>query len=233
MSMNSVQTPTEAVVRKPVIQDPLNLVPRALMKLHSVWLSSFYPFASKGNGLSIHYGSQISRKHAPKISLGSKVVVQKDAWLNVPCDDLDGDPTILIDDNCCISTGAIISAKNGIHLEPYVMLGQGALLQDHNHAYENVNLPIAKQGITNGGRIEIGYGAFIGKGASIICSNGLLTIGRGSVIAAHSVVLSSIPPYSVAFGVPARVIRQFDPLKGAWVLGNATLNSTLTEQLTC
>ena len=36
-------------------------------------------------------------------------------------------------------------------------------------------------------------------------------IGKNCVIGANSVVTKDIPPYSVAAGAPARVIKQYDP----------------------
>jgi len=45
--------------------------------------------------------------------------------------------------------------------------------------------------------VWIGAGAFLRKG---------VTIHVGSIIGAHAVVLEDIPPYSIAVGVPARVI---------------------------
>lgn len=44
-------------------------------------------------------------------------------------------------------------------------------------------------------------------GANVVILKGV-TIGRGSVIAAGAVVTQSIPPYSIAGGVPARVLKQ-------------------------
>ena len=47
-------------------------------------------------------------------------------------------------------------------------------------------------------------------GSRVIILKGV-TIGRGSVIAAGSVVTRSIPPYSICAGVPARVLKpRFD-----------------------
>ena len=37
-----------------------------------------------------------------------------------------------------------------------------------------------------------------------------VTIGKGSVVAAGAIVTKDIPPYSVATGIPAKVIKQID-----------------------
>jgi len=169
--------------------------------------------------VSFHFTSKVSRQKAPRISLGNSVTVSEHAWLNVATDDPTGDPTIVIDDNCIIAVGSIISAKNRIHLERDVNVAQQVLIMDHNHAYEDIEIPIIKQGITEGGRIRIGQGSWIGHGAAIICSRGELTIGRHCVVSANSVVTRSIPDYSVVFGMPATIIRQYDPGTGAWRMG--------------
>jgi acetyltransferase-like isoleucine patch superfamily enzyme len=48
-------------------------------------------------------------------------------------------------------------------------------------------------------------GVTIGAGATVVDS---LTIGRNSVIGAGSVVTRDVPPDVVAYGVPARVVRE-------------------------
>ena len=52
--------------------------------------------------------------------------------------------------------------------------------------------------------IVIGNDCWIGAGVSII---GGVTIGDGAVVLAGSVVSKNIPPYSIAGGVPAKVLR--------------------------
>jgi len=52
---------------------------------------------------------------------------------------------------------------------------------------------------------------FIGAGAKIL---GPVTIGKGATIGANAVVLESVPPGSVAVGVPARVVRSAESLSG-------------------
>lgn len=217
--------------RRPA-EDPLELLPRGLTKLNSVWVSMTYPFASIGRNVSFHFTSKLCRSRASRISLGNSVSLREYAWLSVATEDPSGEPTIVLDDNCHIGFGSIISAKNRVHLERDVLVGQSVIIVDHNHAYEDIRVPILDQGITEGGRIRIGQGSWIGHGASIICPRGELTIGRNCVIAANSMVMRSIPPYSVVAGFPAAIIRQYDPKTRTWRIGgNAGRAARNTESI--
>lgn len=214
------------------LEDPLQLVPRLHGKLHSLWLSHFYPFASIGRKVSFHFTSKVSRPRASRISLGNSVSLREYAWLNVATDDPSGEPTIVLEDNCHVGFGSIISAKNCIHLERDVLVGQMVLIVDHNHAYEDIDTPVVDQGITDGGRIRIGQGTWIGHGASIIGPRGELTIGRNCVIAANSVVMRSIPDYSLVAGYPATIIKQYDPERRAWRAGGRSSRASQSAEST-
>jgi acetyltransferase-like isoleucine patch superfamily enzyme len=202
-------------------EDPLNFFSHAFTKLYSLWLQSTYPFASVGSNLSIHPTIVLSRRVAPGIRIGNFVIIRNNAWLNT-VDQLEGDGNIkmIIDDHCVINAQAVISAKNGIHLERDVMVSACALIMDHNHAYEDIGKPIQAQGPTPGGTIRIEQGCWIGHGAAIVCGQGNLVIGRNSVVAANALVTRSFPPYSVIVGNPARLARKFDTVKGTWVGGS-------------
>lgn len=67
------------------------------------------------------------------------------------------------------------------------------------------------------GRVVIKDGAHIGIGAIIMPG---VTIGEGAIIGAGSVVTHDIPPYCVAVGSPAKVIRSF---------ANTEINSSTTK----
>jgi len=207
-------------VRKPSarFEDPLNLFSRAITKLYSSWVSATYPFASKGRNLSIHYTTLLSRRMAPGIKVGDSVIIRNNTWVNTfDLSEADSEVKIVIDDGCVINAQCVISAKNNIHLERDVMVSACALIMDHNHAYENIGIPIEAQGLTPGGTIRIEQGCWIGHGAAIVCGQGELVIGRNSVVAANALVTRSFPPNSVIVGNPARLARQFDAVKGTWV----------------
>jgi acetyltransferase-like isoleucine patch superfamily enzyme len=202
--------------------DPLKYFSRIRRKLHSEWLRATYPFASIGTKVSIHPTCIIDRMNAHRISLGSEIRMEKDSslGLSVPTDQ-NGGPIIVIEDNVVIHWRTQIGAKNLIHIERDVLIAQDVLIVDQNHFYEDITKPICDQGFTAGGTIRIGQGTFIAHGAAIICSQGEVVLGRNCVVAAYSVVTKSAPPYSVLYGNPARVIRQYDPVKQTWVVGSA------------
>lgn len=208
MSHKSVAVPSE---------DPLDFFRRALSRLYTAWVSRTYPFASKGCHLSFHCTCQLSRRRAPVISLGSSIILHRRVWLNI-AGAFQGrtEPAILIGDNCSLGNDTIISARNSIRLERAVLIAQSVLIMDHGHCYEDISLPIIAQNITEGGRIVIGEGCWIGHGAAIICNQGILEVGRHCVIGANAVVTRSVPPYSIVAGNPARVVKQYDPDSETW-----------------
>jgi serine O-acetyltransferase len=85
--------------------------------------------------------------------------------------------------------------------------GLGVII--HKKAVVGANVLVGP-GVTIGGRSGhaglpvIGDDVFIGTGAKIL---GPITIGGGSIIGANAVVISDVPPRSVAAGVPASIIR--------------------------
>jgi acetyltransferase-like isoleucine patch superfamily enzyme len=201
-------------------EDPLSICSYVLTKLYSLWVSATYPFASKVSKLSIHPTTVLSRRVASGIKLGDSVIIRNNAWLNTfDLSGVQGEAKIVIEDRCVINAQAVISAKNRIHLERDVMVSACALIMDHNHAYEDVLLPINAQGLTPGGTIRIEQGCWIGHGAAIVCGQGELVIGRNSVVAANALVTRSFPPHSVIVGNPARLARHFDPTTQTWVGG--------------
>jgi acetyltransferase-like isoleucine patch superfamily enzyme len=200
--------------------DPLAYLRRGVTRLYTLWISCTYPFASCGRNLSIHYPCRLSKTIAAHIRLGSSVLIGKDAWINIVSDGVQ-DIKITIDDNCSIGARDTISAKNSIHIERNVIIATSVLIQDHNHAYEDIGRPIRVQGVTAGGRIRIEQGCWIGQGAAIVCNEDELVIGRNSVVGANALVTRSFPPYSVIVGNPSRLARKFDPTKATWIGGEA------------
>jgi len=106
-----------------------------------------------------------------------------------------------INELCSIYTySSTIKIGNG------VLIGPGTVIHTHHHNFQQTDLPIQKQG-GNGKPIIIEDDVWIGAHCTIL---GGVRIGAHSVIGAHSLVNRSIPPYSVAYGVPCKVKRTRD-----------------------
>ena len=194
---------------------------RVIKKTHSLWLSWTYPFASIGRGFSAHPSCDLRRAIAVYIRIGDNVLLDRNVRVDVVEVPDHDEPVILLDDGCNLGQRATILAINKIHIERNNIFGPSVFVTDHNHSFEHLDISIKEQGITEGGTIRFEEGCWIGFGAAIVCSSGELIIGKHSVIGANSLVTRSIPPYSIVMGNPGRVVKQYDPVKGQWVIGGS------------
>lgn len=202
--------------------DPLSFMSRFLTWLFSHWVKLTYPFAKLGRHVSLHHTCDLL--NTGLMQIGDNVTVHRDVWLHAHPNSAGQSPVLTVGDRCFIGRRCHIAAKNQIIIEPHVLFAASVLVQDHGHNFTDIVLPIRDQGVTEGGKIRIGQGSWIGQGAVLICDAGELALGRNCVVAANSVVTRSAGDYSVLSGNPARVVKQYDPTKGAWVLGSAALS---------
>jgi acetyltransferase-like isoleucine patch superfamily enzyme len=201
------------------IEDPLTWLSRIANKLRTLSLARTYPFASFGKGSWAHYTCHVSRAAARHISIGKGVGFGRDVRLDV-CAALGKDsPVLILEDGCGLQRRVVVSARNRIHIMRNAIFGPSVLLIDHGGDVEGGADSAVCGPQAGGGTIRIEEECWIGFGATIICEQGELVIGRHSVVGANSVVKRSIPPYSVVSGDPARIVKQYDFSKGKWVLG--------------
>lgn len=115
--------------------------------------------------------------------------------------------------NCILPAEVPVGARTRFHHH-----GWCVLVHDNTEFGSDCN--IYNQVVIGGGhdgpdgppiRIVIGNNVNISAGAKVMCKSGTLTIGDGSTIAANAVVLSDVPPNSVAVGMPARCLPKKRP----------------------
>jgi len=94
----------------------------------------------------------------------------------------------------------------------HVILAQNIVMSGLNHGYEDINIPIHQQPVSMA-PIVIEDDCWIG--ANVVVTSGV-TIGKHCVIAAGAVVTKSIPPFSIAVGNPARIIKQYNFNTNQW-----------------
>lgn len=94
--------------------------------------------------------------------------------------------------------------NNSVSIGSHVMMGPNVLIYTQNHRTDDPDISMDRQGMAELRPVFIEDDVWIG--ARVIILPGV-TIGTGSVVGAGAVVAKSIPPYSVAVGNPARVVK--------------------------
>jgi acetyltransferase-like isoleucine patch superfamily enzyme len=91
----------------------------------------------------------------------------------------------------------------------WITAGVMILCHQRNLKYYKVGKPVMDCPLKTAG-VKIENGSHIGIGAILMPG---VTIGEGAVIGAGAVVTKDVPPYSVAVGMPAKVIKSFKDIE--------------------
>ena len=120
--------------------------------------------------------------------------------LSIPCPG-----NVWIGHDVSLNEFVILNACNDgeIRIGDHSLIGPFVLMRAADHVFDDIQTRINLQG-HRAGSIVLEEDCWIGGHVTITRN---VTIGKGSVIGANSVVTKDIPPYSVAVGNPARVIK--------------------------
>lgn len=191
----------------------------------------FYPCLFKKVGRGVVFGRNITLRHAHKISLGGNCFIDDNVVLDAKGKENQGlqlgenvyigrntilsckEGSIVIDDYCNISANCSLLSETVIRLGKFCFLaGHCYLVAGGNHSFDDPDTPIMFQPSVSKGGIQIEDDVWLGAGVIVLDG---VTIGRGSVIGAGSVVTKSLPEFSVAVGSPAQRVRDRREKKAA------------------
>ena len=151
------------------------------------------------------------------IEIGNRVVIRDFAWLGALPLTGAADCRLVIGDGCVIGHFNELFATNSVIIEDNVLTADRVYISDNLHGYEDVSIPVVKQSIKQIGTVRIGEGTWLGAGVCVIGAS----VGKHCVVGANAVVTKDIPDYSVAVGIPARVVKRYDFELNAWRKTNA------------
>lgn len=109
---------------------------------------------------------------------------------------------LVIGRNTIFGTDNTVNCYCGVYIGPECLFADHVYMVDFDHNYWDPVMSIRSQGISKS-PIRLEGDLWVGTMVTIIRG---VTVGRGSVIGAMSLVNRDVPPYSVVGGVPARVL---------------------------
>lgn len=136
--------------------------------------------------------------------------------VGVGMDSPEGDPVLRIGEGAVISTDFIVASAGSVEIGVKVGISARVFIGGDAEGFENPDLVDAELPIVEPRTVRIGDGALVGTGAFILPG---VTIGERALVAARAVVTRDVPPRSVVFGHPARIVRHWDEAAGAWSMG--------------
>jgi len=166
-------------------------------------------------GRHVHWDPGVIFESPYNISIGDRCRIKKGVEMYAgPWEDNKDKITLKIGNNVSINSGTFINAHNYIEIGDGTLIGKNVLLADTRHNFRDPEKSVRDNPITLEDPIIIGEGSGLAFNSVIFPG---VTIGPHSLISANSVVTKDVPPYSVAGGIPARVLRIYDFEKKKWV----------------
>ncbi|PJJ84959.1 acyltransferase [Mucilaginibacter auburnensis] len=172
-----------------------------------LWVKWFVnPFIHhKGKGAKVRRRTRMDVLPFNNFSLGNNSTIEDFSTIN------NGVGDVSIGNGSLIGMGNVIIGP--VNIGNNVIFAQNIVASGLNHEYRDVNVPIKDQKTVTA-TITVEDDCWIAANAVLTAG---VTIGKHSVVAGGAVVTKSIPPYSVAAGNPAKVIKRYDETAGDWV----------------
>jgi acetyltransferase-like isoleucine patch superfamily enzyme len=148
------------------------------------------------------HGNVLEAMRAGRLELGPHTLFEPDVWITAP-----GEARIRIGEGCFLNIGVMVASVELVEIGDHCMLANGCFITDGAHRFDDPGRPVPWQGFTSKGPTRVEDNVWCG--ANVVVTSGV-TIGERCVIGANSVVTRDIPAFSVAAGIPARVLRPID-----------------------
>jgi acetyltransferase-like isoleucine patch superfamily enzyme len=151
-----------------------------------------------GKNVKIYEGVKLASHRGCPINIGDRVSIEKGVVISTS-----EKGRIIIGNNVYIGEYCVLTSNEEIEIGDNVLISPHNDIVDFNHIYQDPTKPVNEQGII-AKKITIQEDAWIGSGSKILMG---VTIGKGAIIGAGSVVTKDVPPYHVVAGDPAKTIK--------------------------
>jgi acetyltransferase-like isoleucine patch superfamily enzyme len=183
----------------------------------------FYPLLFHKVGKGVVFGRNVTLRQPHKISIGDHTVIDDNVVLDAKGEENEGirigknvyigrntiisckEGSIYLGDYCNLSANCSLLSETEIRIGKYCFLaGRCYLVAGGNHTYDDISTPIMFQPSISKGGIMIKDDIWLGAGAIILDG---VSLEKGCIVGAASVVTKSFKEYSVILGYPAWKIK--------------------------
>lgn len=166
----------------------------------------FFKFSIRKKSRYFLVRGSASKIHTKGLVMKSKVRLGDDTRM-----DFYADGKLIIGNNCYCGNRNSFLVGADISIGDRVLIASDVLITSENHIPKPETADI--YGTLSLKPVIIGDGCWI---AEKVCIMPGVEIGEYSVVGAASVVTKTIPPYSIAVGNPAKVIKKYNLEKHNW-----------------
>lgn len=198
---------------------------RLRSRIHSAYWTAqsrfFYRYLLGRLGTTSKITRPLKIVHPEHIYIGDDTAIAGFCWLGAYPQEGMEPPRLVVGDNTVIGHFSHITCVNRVEIGSKVLIADRVHISDNEHVFQNADVPIVDQGVLSRGPVVIGDSSWIGENVCVLSCK----IGSHCVIGANAVVISDIPDFSVAVGVPARVVKRYDRETRQWKKVKAVENA--------
>jgi len=203
------------------VLQPLSALRRLRSRLRLVQVGSTGPDVTVGDRVHLAFPRRISLAAGVELGPGSALRANTDS-----------SPGITIGERTSLKDGVVLNANaghvrvgasswigpycvvygnGGVEIGDHVMVAAHTMITSVGHEYGRLDVPMAEQPLVLG-TVRIEDDVWIGAHCTILPG---VTIGRGAIVAAGSVVTRDVPAAAIVGGAPARLVGSRNTAKAA------------------
>jgi acetyltransferase-like isoleucine patch superfamily enzyme len=148
------------------------------------------------------YGNVLEALSEGRLEIGAQTLFEPGVWITAP-----GQARIRIGSGSFLNLGVMVASVELVEIGDHCMFANGCFVSDGAHRFDDPDQPVPWQGFTTKGPTRVGNNVWCGT--NVVITSGV-TVGERCVIGANSVVTRDLPPFSIAAGAPAAVLRTIE-----------------------
>lgn len=192
----------------------MRIIRRIIRKLRG--RTGFDTSCFKSFGTNSHISAPLSICHPECVEIGNDTSIMLNARLDCwpSYEGVKLNPRLVIGDRTQLGLNFTAICSDNLCIGDDVLIAAGVLISTQNHGMDPESERSYQRQPLTSAPVHIGNGCWIGERAVILPG---VTIGEKSIIGANSVVTRDIPAYSIAVGMPAKVVKTWDFEQHCWM----------------